>query len=253
MRILCVENKDAAGFREFSLVWEKLPEEARVQWNGSWNEKDEPTWVLLECPTPKSLSQADFDAWKRRFPISALVAVQGSLCEGELTLNKPLGAHWVFWYDFLATLPREYEAGKLGRATVWALPETAQRDARVLADLERERRWPTPPRTKPLNVRIETDDFAQFALLRDFFQREKGFQGGVSVIFEGEPEVLLFDFPDFRDATRERFLRLRKDYPQAKPIALLEFPRLEEWQWCEANGASVFPKPFRWTDLRRAV
>lgn len=128
---------------------------------------------------------------------------------------------------------------------------------------------------KPLKVQIESDDFDQFVLLRDFWLRNFGRARNVQVFsswqepadverdhanvglkekndaeMDWEMAFFFFDFPDFHEETLDRFYELKNRFPKAVRVAFTEFPRPDEWQFLRRCGVQgIFPKPFRLADL----
>ena len=272
MEILCLGNIERG---EFQLLWEKLPPESRFHGElGAQNvlteagEVENPLWILLLREAPGAFSQAVVDRWKRRYPVSPILTIQGSWCEGESGAEKPLGTHLVYWYDFLAMFPREWCACQQGFASVWTLPELCDVDTWALADLRRDETMKKTVESRPKRIAILSDDWDYFALLRDFFVRDghtvfpaKNLDAECSnakslntkSLDADAIDVLVYDMPDFREASKARFLQWCEQFSGARRIVTLEFPRWTEWRWLEEQGVVVFPKPFRWTDLRDRV
>ncbi|MDO4576316.1 MAG: hypothetical protein Q4D98_14005 [Planctomycetia bacterium] len=206
-----------------------------------------PDFVLFFREYPGQYTVAQVAEVKRRFPITPLLSVEASLCEGESRTGKPLaGVHSVMWYDFLAQWPREREAWRTGKPTVWSQPEMAGADTLALAALDRDEVFDVPPRT----LAISSDDYAYFSFLRDIFRWPRTFWVEKEPIFD-TPDILFFDFPDFTDATKQHFLEMQTCFPKARWVAFVAFPRIDEWLWLESRGVTgIFPKPFRINDLR---
>ncbi len=297
-----------ADRQEFRLWWENLPENVRER--GIFAENRHPADPCMnsvsqysadahdpapsadahEMPAPdflvllRSWSGEFSDSWvlklQKKFPLTPILAVLGSWCEGEARTGTPLaGVHSLLWYDFAAMAPLECFAFEKGWASVWSLPATVLPEERALFELKREGKWklfrnasPTvpnvnaqiPPVLRPLRFLIESEDFDQFVFLRDLCLRSD-WKGRPAEVFsswlkkeDGIPEnadsgadadFLLFDFPDFSDSTIARFHALKAWDPEAVPIAFTEFPRPDEWHFLWKENVQIFPKPFRIADF----
>lgn len=307
-----------ADRQEFRLWWENLPENVRER--GIFAENRHPADLCTSSvseysadvhdPTPSAdaheMPAPDFlvllrswsgefsDSWvlelQKKFPLTPILAVLGSWCEGEARTGTPLaGVHSVLWYDFAAMAPLECFAFEKGWASVWSLPVTVLPEERALFELKREEKWKLfrelsrsplnaegltseklekstllPP--LPLKFLIESEDFDQFVFLRDLCLRSD-WKGRPAEVFgswlgkeDGIPknadsgtctgaDFLLFDFPDFSDATITRFHALKARAPEAVPIAFTEFPRPDEWHFLWKENVYIFPKPFRIADF----
>ena len=243
---------------EFRLWWEALPEPVRQRAVlGPKKEDFLPDFAILLQSWPGEYSAADVLALRRRFPLAPVLAVQGNWCEGEARNDSPLaGVHALRWYEFIAMMPLEFQVFSEGWATVWSLPPESQPEHRALFELQRpdfRKPWPDE---KPVSFRIESDDFDQFRLLRDFCLRTKwnGQEARVFSEWTGDSatktDFLFFDFPDFTPATVQRFLKLQKRRPKPVFAAFCEYPRPHEWRLLQKRGvAGIFSKPFRLADL----
>ena len=284
MKILCIGNIER---EEFRILWNRLPADARLHCPlekiDLLDSMEKPTqeeaselkgqmteplaWILLLRSYPGEFAQAVVNQLKRQFPITPILTIQGSWCEGEAPLQKPTGTHLVYWYDFLTMFPQEWKALQDGQPSVWATPELGDTDAWITTAQRRETQTAEPRESlqRELTVAVFSEDYDLYAVLREQFLRDLVLAGNVRV-FSANPafheagistfqnvDVLFCDMPDMGEASRAQFLRLCEAFPEAKRVAMLEFPRWNEWQWLEAHGALVLPKPFRWTDLREVM
>ena len=224
-------------------------------------------WILLLRSYPGEFAQSVVNQLKRQFPITPILTIQGSWCEGEAPLQKPTGTHLVYWYDFLTMFPQEWKALQDGQSSVWATPELGDTDAWITTAQRRETQTAEPreSRQRELTVAVFSEDYDLYTVLREQFLRDLVLAGNVRV-FSANPafheagistfqnvDVLFCDMPDMGEASCAQFQRLCEAFPEAKRVAMLEFPRWNEWQWLEEHGALVLPKPFRWTDLREVM
>ena len=235
---------------EFQIVMEGLPKTVVF-------DAEEPDFVLIFQSFSGERRESEVLEIKRRFPITPILAVLGSWCEGETRTGTPLlGVHNMLWYDFAAMAPLEFEAWKRGLPTVWSLPEGALPDAMEMLTRTRNRTIFENFERKPAKIWIESDDFEQFRLQRDIFHtlfdcETFGRFAGCEDAALTESDILVFDFPDFTPATQARFSELKTRFPKARCVTFLEFPRWNEQRQIQSYGAdAVFPKPFRIQDLK---
>ncbi len=286
---------------EFRFLWENLNETAKKHFffaedpdfrlsepQSSFilpNTDFYPALVLFLRSWSGEFSSAHVQAVRRRFPLSPLLAVLGSWCEGEARNGCPLpGVHAVSWFDLCAMLPLETFALENGWASVWSLPPETLPEQRFLFEYQREEKQKIFNVKKnsiedhsdystdlpSLNIWIESDDFDQFILLRDFCLRTFSQESSCRILGSWQNDslpaieenaenhrkkdkcanIIFFDFPDFSQTTIEKFYAIQKRVPQSLVIAFTEFPRVEEWRFLKKNGArAMFPKPFRLADL----
>lgn len=258
MKILILGNTELSEFRfvldrmpadivrkyyPLQLPWEDFPE---------WT----PTLLLLLQSFPGEFSYAEIASLKARFPISPIVVIQGTWCEGcRRTDPPPKGIHYLYWHEFHALFPAEYAAWKKGLGMVWSQPEMGGHDLWYLNDSQRSIEIPAE-NPAPITIRIFTEDHAFYALLRDAFLRDVFWREAVNILpfstVETSYDALLFDFPDFQPATRRQFSELLSHSVPQKTCIFSEFPRVEEWVWLENLGIQgLFSKPFRIRDLLR--
>jgi len=243
---------------EFRLWWEALPETVRQQAVLGPPKRDFlPDFIVLLRSWSGEYSSSDVQTLRREFPLTPILAVQGNWCEGETRNGSPLaGVHSLEWYEFIAVAPLEFRAFAEGWATVWSLPAESQPEHRALFELQRPAFRKPVSSAKPLRFHVESDDFDQFRVLRDFCLRTNWNERETQVFSswtgnsEGEADFLFFDFPDFNPETVRRFQKVSSLLPEAVRVAFCEFPRPHEWRLLQENGvAGIFPKPFRLVDL----
>ncbi|MDO4583489.1 MAG: hypothetical protein Q4D62_05230 [Planctomycetia bacterium] len=258
MKLLIVGNSEQPEFR---FVLNRIPAEIFQKKIAFDYEKSElpdwiPTLVLVLQSFPGEFSSAEMDTLKTHFPISPRVVIQGSWCEGSRRTDPPpKGIHYLYWHEFHTLFPTEYAAWQKGLGTIWSQPEMGERDLWFLEEVHRPVEIPNFS-PAPLTFRIQTEDYALYALLRDIFLRDAYWQKSISILpfstTETSYDVLLFDFPDFQPATRERFSEFLLHTTPEKTVTFSEFPRVKEWLWLESLGVTaLFSKPFRIRDLLR--
>ncbi|MDO4570568.1 MAG: hypothetical protein Q4D38_09315 [Planctomycetia bacterium] len=218
-----------------------------------------PRLTLLWRPVPERDQSSEALALKRAFPISPLLSILGSWCEGEGRTGSPeKNASSLMWYDFVTMFPLEKFAWSHDFSSVWNLPESALPDAQIRWALRRSQHLHLEP-IPPCATWVETDDFELFRFFRDALSPSPTFGSfstfdELSLCVDDRVRRVVFDCPDWTPATQSCFVEVRARFPRAQVFAFLEFPRSHEWRQLEEFGAArVFPKPFRLDDFYFAI
>jgi membrane-associated phospholipid phosphatase len=75
-----------------------------------------PDLILIAQPSPGVYQQADIETLRRLAPVTPILIVAGTWCEGELRTGKPLaGALRLYWYE----VPAWWHAWEKGTAFQW--------------------------------------------------------------------------------------------------------------------------------------
>jgi|GEM_PF-3233289 len=285
---------------EFRFLWENLREINREKlfFEGNldlWLQTSErtrhfnadfyPDLIFILRSWSGEYSNSQIQTLRKRFPLTPLLAVLGSWCEGEARNGIPLsGIHSISWFELCAMFPLESFALKQNWASIWSLPPETLPEQKILFEIQREEKQKNFRFTQKrgsaddfenltllpsLNIQIESDDFDQFILLRDFSLRTFSSAKTVRVFSSWQNDLWLsteedknnrkklentdfifFDFPDFSQMTIQKFHAIKNRFPTSIFIAFTEFPRAEEWLFLKKNGVhAMFPKPFRIADL----
>lgn len=92
-----------------------------------------PEVLLLAQPRPGFFEQSDAEAVGRVAPLTRLVVVAGTWCEGELRTGRPLpGTKRIYWYEFERWWRRGLEARTRGERPPWADPLQSEYPPRPL-------------------------------------------------------------------------------------------------------------------------
>ncbi len=204
--------------------------------------------IVLAQSFPGEISVRALDCLRRLAPLSRIVGLMGSWCEGEVRSGEPWPAvirvYWHQWRDRCAN-----ELARLGshRPAAWALPATATEEERLLLDS----REPLPTGTGLVVVRSAGFEMADW--LCDACRRQ-----GYAVLWldqrripriEGATAGLL----DLPDAGEEDFAELQQFAAQLRPapvLALMHFPRTQDVRRAMQHGAAgVLSKPLQIEDL----
>jgi hypothetical protein len=203
-----------------------------------------PEMIVLAQSHPGQFCDADVDRLRQLAPLSRILGLLGSWCEGEMRSGQPLaGVVRIYWHQWQARWHRELERASGGRCPSWGLPPTATEEDGLL--LEAEDRWPA--RTGLVVV------FARLPLMADFLAaacQSVGYST-VSLHPSWDAQVsgavaALFDATEGHDDLPRLVGRLAP----VPIIALLDFPRIEDYkQALGAGAAAVLSKPLLVEDL----
>lgn len=139
MRILLIGDLQRREFREASRTasaWSEVVEApdmasacdalAHADWFFDW--------IVLATSYPGQYSEEQIDRLRRRAPLSRMVALLGSWCEGEVRSGRPVaGVIRVYWHQWEQRLAWEAARWSSGARSTWALPITVGEEERVLA------------------------------------------------------------------------------------------------------------------------
>ncbi|MEQ8839115.1 MAG: hypothetical protein RID07_20080, partial [Lacipirellulaceae bacterium] len=118
-----------------------------------------PELLLVALPRPGAIAQSDVDALARRSPLTRIVIVAGTWCEGELRTGRPLtGVVRLPWYE----LPTWWRAAQValaaGKSPPWSVALDNPLAGREIAE-------PTKPALRSGHVIVDSVDHAVFAAL----------------------------------------------------------------------------------------
>ncbi len=204
--------------------------------------------IVLAASYPGQFSHETVEQLRRLAPLSRVVGLLGSWCEGEMRTGHPYpGAIRVYWHQWAPRLGREAARWHDGLRSSWGLPITAGEEERVLALAED----PLPLRSGP--IAVWSEEFAMQDWLRAACRRA-GYTAtwhrpGVSPPHE-PPVAAIFDANDRPRRPYEHLRQFAVDVHPAPVIALAGFPRVEDRDEALASGASsVLSKPLLLEDL----
>jgi hypothetical protein len=209
---------------------------------------------------PGEFSQQAIDRLREASPLSRMIALLGSWCEGEQRSGQP----WptvirMYWHHGLHTIRREIRLLAQGDCPSWGLPLTASDEERLLAATPTGRTGFQPAgadRKSVLHeglIGIATSRYESFDWLSASC-RHRGYatlwlRGTRYPVVEGFSAILL-EGTDFRGMEFQNLREITKRYPQARRIAIMDFPRIEDHHRLrQAGAAAVLSKPFSVEDL----
>ncbi len=239
-----------------------------------------PQLIVVAQGRPGQVTARDVDALRRSAPLSPLVALLGSWCEGEMRSGDPWPANArVFWYEWPNWWARQLAALRQGGLAEWGWPLTCTRDERLLREL-------VPASAKQQSPLGATDSDAS-RLCDDQDAgcpldpaagaacRHVAIGGGTRASISALAEVLQlggFVPQDFGGATQQRprpavdcgiwdavelgkreQLQLRRfaiAIGERPLVLLLDLPTLDQWRMASGLGAyRVLGKPYQIADL----
>jgi CheY-like chemotaxis protein len=207
-----------------------------------------PHVVLFVQSRPGQIARKDVEAVHAWSPLSRLVVLLGSWCEGEMRTGKPWpGVVRVYWHQWPARMIPELLPGDANGAGVWRLPRTASGAEQLACATE------SPWRQGQGLVVIRTRLFHDYQALSDACasggyastwdspHRSSFVHGAVFVLCNligGDPSEAV------------QVAELAKRYAPAPLIALLDYLRSDDrHRMIDAGAVAVLAKPFLVADL----
>jgi hypothetical protein len=221
-----------------------------------------PELLLLAQPRPGYYAQAILEHLQQMAPITRIVIVAGSWCEGELRTGQPAqGVIRLYWYDLAAWWQEAMVCQTAGVCPSWSEPlddgytqRLRTHSRQPQADLSQSSQMRTD-----ILVEIDTIQHETFATLAAVLAtagwpavwqrrslRPTSTRGTTSGIWDGGQ----LDPPEVGQLAR--FSRSLNKNPkiQIPVLVLLDFPRSEHLALVKAAGANaILPKPYRMDDL----
>lgn len=202
--------------------------------------------LIIAQARPGQFTQSEVEQLGRALPLTPLVALLGSCCEGETRSGKPWpGVVRIYWHQWLARAASELPSGR--SPTTWHLPKTASDAERVDYALRS-----TPPTEAGL-VAICTPDAA---LARALEQACK--IAGYSTVWirdpaQGGPQesaATLWHWTGSDDLLATQIRAARRSWCHSPIIGLCGFPRYDQVAWAHRCGvAAIVSLPFLLPDL----
>jgi hypothetical protein len=218
---------------------------------------------------PGEFSQQAIDRLRAAAPLSRMVALLGSWCEGEMRSGQP----WptvirLYWHQGLGRIVREIQHLARGECPNWGLPLTATEEERLLAATPCRTGFQPVAKSRTGFQPVATDrkSVPHAGLIGIAARRSESFdwlsvacrQRGYATLWLREPpyprvdglSAIIFDGTDFQGNEIETFREIAIRYPQAKRIVLMDFPRIEDRRRLRDSGAAaVLSKPFSVEDM----
>jgi CheY-like chemotaxis protein len=207
-----------------------------------------PDIIVIAQAFPGQFSHQDVDRLRRLAPLSRILNLLGSWCEGETRSGQPLPAVVrIYWHQWSARAQRELQRLIQHQCPSWGLPITATEEERLLKNTSG-----TPPHRQGL-IAIH----AQRHVMEDWLSATCR-SCGYSTVRLRPPNythvegaaAAIFDGTDLSGDEFDQLHRLTNTLKSTPVIALLDFPRIEDQRRALAGGAAaVLSKPLYIDDL----
>lgn len=207
-----------------------------------------PDVMIVAQSRPGQISPQQIERLHAASPLSRLVTLVGSWCEGELRSGRPCtGVIRILWHQWQPRLVPFLQPGSAPVPGTWRMPRTASLDEQFAATV-----GPVWPRREGL-VAIHAGARETFLALSDACHA-----GGYATVWYAQEQAVaasgvvaaLADGVscDFREVCWLRHVVQR--HRPAPVIALLDFVRRQDYELAKAEGVSaVLAKPFLVYDL----
>ena len=201
---------------------------------------------------PGQFSAVAIERLRAAAPLTPIVALLGSWCEGEMRSGSPWpGVPRVYWHQWPARFSQEAPRLAHRNASSWTEPPTATPEERLLATARR-RHGDLNGIAVVISPKCETGDWLRAACL----------QLGLSAISMRQPpaestngiDMVLCDVGLPWQESISEIGAASKSFPGAAILALADFPRSEDvCRLLDAGAAAVLSKPLDFADLRAAI
>jgi len=211
-----------------------------------------PDLVVLAQSRPNQFSPQRIERLRSRLPTARFIVILGSWCEGELRTGQPLpGVMRVYWHQWPLRWRSEMWRLASGRVPSWAMPATATEDeiaGLFSGDLT--------VNGQGLAVIASHDESRAEAV-------ESALSAmGLATVWSSStqtpavsgPSLIVWDADGIGQQELAEIRQLREAFAGVPLLAMLGFPRPDEYQAVLAAGATtVVGKPYRLDDLGSAV
>jgi CheY-like chemotaxis protein len=203
--------------------------------------------IVLATAYPGQFSDEAVERLRRLSPLSRVVGLLGTWCEGEMRSGHPLpGAIRVYWHQWAQRLEWESARWHDGLRCSWGLPVTAGEEERVLALAE----TPIPRRSGLIAVCSQEHAIGDWLCATC---RRTGYTAEwlrpSDPLGDAKPAAGIFDASD-RPQQCEDLRRFAAALHPAPVVAIIGFPRVEDRDRAlDSGAASVLSKPLLVEDL----
>ena len=218
-----------------------------------------PELVLLAQSHPGGNDQFDIERLRQLAPLTRVIVVAGSWCEGELRTGRPLtGVVRLYWYEFAAWWRAALERFARGETPPWAEPLTEVRAGHSIRLGSSPNKRPIHGRAEKRMLAIDTTDFAAFEALSAgltplgwecFWRpRHRPAPNSRSTTTHESPTAALWDGGQLDGEELENLANLcrRMTAQNAPVVALLDFPRAIHVEQAQSAGAAaLLAKPYQ--------
>ncbi|WP_428304426.1 hypothetical protein [Lacipirellula sp.] len=217
--------------------------------------------ILLAQPTPGDNHQPAIETLRTLAPLTRIICIAGSWCEGELRTGRPPdGVIRLYWYEFAPWWRAANDAAEAGRMPAWSEPLDDPRSGQQTPVSETAAARSHARGNAPRLLAVDATDFAVFETLAaalapfgwqcDWRPRGRRHENtpdsaSTAAIWDGGQ---LAD--NELDALRTFAAAIHASSPAAPVIALLDFPRVEHLAAVRnAGAAAILGKPYQLAQL----
>lgn len=205
-----------------------------------------PDVIVVAASRPGQHSHAALHSLRRSLPLTPILGIQGTWCEGEPRTGTPWpGMLRIYWHQWNPRWDRELQRFLAGRLATFGLPVTATEEDRLLLPCE-----PATPRRGLIALDSRSFDTARMLT-------EACNSRGYAVVWLAERKTPCLEGVDVllwegRHDDFGQLDSLRGDYAGVPLVAIMDFPRVEDVRRLQAGGAAaVIARPFLLDDLFR--
>lgn len=213
-----------------------------------------PELVLLAQPRPGTSDQAQLETLRSLAPLTRVVIIAGTWCEGELRTGQPsTGVVRLYWYEFAPWWRAAVAEWQTNQTPVWSEPLDDVRAGQQTTIIKlRERDHVVP--SKAAIIAVDAIDFALFetlaAVLAPYGWRcEWQPRHRPELVQPTQPVAAIWDGGQLSDGELASLVsfaaRVHDGNAVAPVIVLLDFPRVEHLEAARAGAAVVLGKPYR--------
>lgn len=214
-----------------------------------------PELVLLAQPRPGISDQAQLETLRSLAPLTRVVIVAGTCCEGELRTGQPsTGVVRLYWYEFAPWWRAALAQWQANQTPVWSEPLDDVRAAQETAVTPPRERHDVIPGEAGI-IAVDAVDFAVFetlaVVLAPFGWRcEWRPRHRPELVQPMQPVAAIWDGGQLSDGEAAALVsfaaRIHDENAAAPVIVLLDFPRVEHLEAARVAGAAVvLGKPYR--------
>jgi hypothetical protein len=203
--------------------------------------------IVVFQSRPGEISQATIEQAYRTSPLAPVLAVLGSWCEGEMRSGRPWhGVERVYWYDAI---------GRLTSLLGGCRSLTALRTQTPAEQIERSLPCRFVHESNAMAAiispwRVTADAWGH--ALRSLGYQTQWHRHAEQIM--SSPRLLLWDTDDLGDSRLlPQIQQTKLRFPQAKQLAVLNFPRQDEVNTLAASGVLTLGKPLLLADLAGAL
>lgn len=214
-----------------------------------------PELVLLAQSRPGISDQAQLETLRSLAPLTRVVVIAGTWCEGELRTGQPsTGVVRLYWYEFAPWWRAAVAEWEANQTPAWSEPLDDVRAGQQTAVTKLRERDDVVP-TEAGVIAVDAVDFAVFETLAEVlapFGRRCEWQPRhrPELAQPTQPVAAIWDGGELSDgeltSLHEFARRVHASNAAAPVIVLLDFPRVEHLETARAAGAAgVLGKPYR--------